>query len=333
MPLRSRHLFPFLSLVAILSLSVCAVSDKKESPDHYQALFGRYTRIFTPPVPEKASFAGEEVPLQDYYVKEALDREIMAATFMHSSSILFFKRASRWFPVIEPILAKNGIPDDFKFLAVAESNLANAVSPAKAEGYWQFLATTGKQYGLEINEFVDERYHMEKSTEAACRYFKAAYTKFGQWSLVAAAYNRGSEGLDRAISSQRASGYYDLYLNDETSRYVYRIIALKEVYIHPVKYGFYLRENDLYPPLKTRDIAVDSAVADLPRFAAGLSIHYRLLRELNPWIRQYSLPNKQRKTYVFKVPADANAMTVKGLYPSGNSATFFNDSLRINELQ
>lgn len=333
MPFRSRHLFPFLLLIAILSLSVCAVSDKKESPDHYQALFGRYTRSFSPPVPEKAKFAGEEVPLQVYYVKEALDREILAATFMHSSSILFFKRAYRWFPVIEPILAKNGIPDDFKFLAVAESNLANAVSPAKAEGYWQFLASTGKQYGLEVNEFVDERYHMEKATEAACRYFKAAYAKFGQWSLVAAAYNRGSEGLDRAISSQQASGYFDLYLNEETSRYVYRIIALKEIYLNPVKYGFYLRESDLYPPLRTRDVKVDSSIADLPGFARGLSIHYRLLRELNPWIQQYSLPNKQHKTYVFKVPADGNAMTVKGMFPSENSATFFNDSLRINELQ
>lgn len=246
---------------------------------------------------------------------------------------MMFKRANRWFPVIEPILARNGIPDDFKFLAVAESNLANVVSPAKAEGVWQFLETTGKQYGLEINDQVDERYHLEKATEAACAYFKAAYSKFGQWSLVAAAYNRGSEGLERAIQNQQVNNYFELYLNDETARYLYRIVALKEIYKQPVPYGFYLRESDFYKPVPTRLIHVDSSIASLPLFAKSLSINYRILRELNPWIRNYSLPNKSGKVYSFKIPE-------AGVLDSGidqkhdpQSATFFHDSLKINDLR
>ncbi len=332
MRLTAGNLFFFLSMLAILTLTVCAVGDKNESEDHYEVLFGRNTRIFTPPLPESASFAGEKMPLDLYYVREALDRELMAATYMHSSTILMFKRAQRWFPVIEPILKKSGIPDDFKFLAVAESNLANVTSPAKAEGYWQFLEATGKQYGLEITETVDERYNMERATEAACAYLNAAKARFGQWALVAAAYNRGSEGLDKAIKNQGVSNYYDLYLNDETSRYVYRIVALKEVYNNPVKYGFYLREQDFYPPIKTRDLIVDSSISNLPAFAKNLGINYRILRELNPWLQNYSLANKSGKRYTLKIPEE-QAIRRPAESGSGKSATFFRDSLKIVDLQ
>lgn len=321
------------ALLVIIGFSVCATSEKKEADDHYNVLFNRNTKIFSPPLPENATFAGEKVPMNLYYVREALDREIMATTFMHSTTIMMFKRACRWFPVIEPILARNGIPDDFKFLAVAESNLLNVVSPAKAEGYWQFLESTGKQYGLEINDNVDERYHMEKATEAACGYFRAAYSKFGQWSLVAAAYNRGSDGLERAIQNQQVNNYFDLYLNDETSRYVYRIIALKELYNQPVQYGFYLRESDFYKPIRTRVIQVDSSIASLPVFAKSHSINYRILRELNPWIRNYSLPNKSGKTYTFKIPEAGALDSGKNQKNDPQSASFFHDSLMINDLQ
>jgi hypothetical protein len=320
------------TLLIILTFSVCAIKEKNQPDDTYKVLFGRHTKIFAPPLPEQVSFCNEKVPLDIFYVRESLDREIMASTFMHSTSIMMFKRAARWFPVIEPILARNGVPDDFKFLAVAESNLLNVVSPAKAEGYWQFLESTGKQYGLEINDYVDERYHMEKATEAACAYFKAAYAKFGSWALVAAAYNRGSDGLERAIQNQKTQNYYELYLNDETSRYVYRIIALKEIYLNPVKYGFYMRKSDLYPPFNTSAVKVDSSIQNLPAFARSYSSNFRIFRELNPWIRNYALPNKSGKTYIFKIPADGQPVAA---YPDKESGTetFFNDTLNIIDLR
>ncbi|MEI6436203.1 MAG: lytic transglycosylase domain-containing protein [Bacteroidota bacterium] len=327
-----KYIFLISGLMAFVALTVCAVVDKKNLDDIYTSLFSRNTKVFSPPIPAVADFAGENVPLNLYYVNEALDREIMASAFMHSSSILMFKRANRWFPVIEPILKKNGIPDDFKFLAVAESNLNNVVSPAKAEGYWQFLKATGIQYGLEINENVDERYNIEKATQAACGYFKASYKKFGNWTLVAASYNRGSDGLEHAVENQKVSNYYDLYLNDETSRYVFRIIAIKEVYNNPVRYGFYLRQQDFYPQIPVKTVTVDSSIPSLPAFAKKLAINYRILRELNPWIRNYSLPGKQGKTYIFNVPADGAMIVKRQIAKDENSETFFHDTLKINEL-
>jgi hypothetical protein len=328
-----KYIAALSGLLVLLILTVCAVVDKKDQDGIYNRLFGRHTKIFSPSAPSKASFANENVPLDLYYVREALDREIMASTFMHSTTIMMFKRAHRWFPVIEPILKKNGIPDDFKFVAVAESNLANVVSPAKAEGYWQFLETTGKEYGLEINDNVDERYHLEKATEAACAYFNAAYKKFGQWTLVAASYNRGSDGLTRAIENQKVNNYYDLYLNEETARYVFRIIALREVYQNPVRYGFYLQQSDFYPAIPVRTVSIDTPVGSLPVFAKSLSINYRILRELNPWIQNYTLPNKSGKTYTFKIPAEGALNTRNISSQPARSETFFNDTLNIHELQ
>jgi len=231
-------------LLLICAISVCAIVEVKNQDKEYRSLFYRHTRVIAPEIPLKTGFAGEECPLDTYFIREAFEREILANTFMHSSTIMMFKRANRWFPVIEPILKQNGIPDDFKFLAVAESNLVNAVSPAGAEGYWQFIKPTGQKYGLEINDNIDERYNMEKATQAACDYFKDAYQDFKSWTLVAASYNRGIEGIHKALDNQNVNNYYDLYLNDETSRYVFRIMAMKEVYYHPVKYGFYLRETN-----------------------------------------------------------------------------------------
>jgi hypothetical protein len=319
-------------LVVVAFFSIRALISKSDADRKYNGLFHRHTKIFAPPVPSAASFAGEPVPLDKYYVREALEREILAATFMHTSTILMFKRANRWFPVIEPILKQQGIPDDFKYLALAESNLANVVSPAGAEGYWQFLKPTGQKYGLEINDNVDERYHMIKATVAACNYFSEAYGKFGNWTLAAASYNRGLDGLSRALENQAVSNFYDLYLNDETSRYIYRIVAMKEIYNHPVRYGFYLRQQDFYPQVPTRSVTVDSSISNLPQFAKQMNSNFRILRELNPWIQNYTLPNKSRKTYTLLFPLD-NSVSQKALMEKVPvSEIFYHDTLKISEV-
>lgn len=329
---RKQYILSFSGLLIISAISICAIVSVKNQEQEYRSLFQRHMKVFAPEIPVKASFAGESVPLDIYYVREAFEREILANTFMHSTSIMVFKRANRWFPVIEPILKKNGIPDDFKFLAVAESNLVNVVSPAGAEGYWQFIKPTGQKYGLEINDKVDERYNMEKATQAACDYFKDAFQKFNNWTLVAASYNRGQDGLQRALDNQRTNNYYDLYLNDETSRYVFRIMAIREVYNNPGKYGFLLREQDFYQQIPARIVTVDSAITDLPSFARKMSVNYRILREMNPWIRDYSLPNSSRKSYAFKIPKEG-ALSYNTLMKNVPAQeTFFHDTLKINEI-
>ncbi len=319
-------------LLLICAVSVCAIVVVKNQEREYHNLFSRHMRVIAPGVPDKASFAGEAAPLDLIYVREAFEREILANTFMHSTTIMMFKRANRWFPVIEPILKKNGIPDDFKFLVVAESNLVNVVSPAGAEGYWQFIKTTGQKYGLEINEKVDERYNMEKATQAACDYFKDAYSDYKSWTLVAASYNRGIDGIRKALENQKVTNYYDLYLNDETSRYVFRIMAIREVYNHPVQYGFFLRETDFYPQIPARLVVIDTCIGNLPAFARTMGINYRILREMNPWIRNYSLPNNSKKTYTFRIPEDG-ALSYEALMKKNPlRETFFHDTLKINDI-
>jgi len=319
-------------LLMVCGICIFAAAEIKNHDKEYFALFGRHMKVFSPEIPVSANFAGEAVPLEVIYVKEAFDREIMAGTFMQSSTIMMFKRACRWFPVIEPILKKNGIPDDFKFLVLAESNLVNVVSPAGAEGYWQFIKTSGVRYGLEINEFVDERYNMEKATQAACNYFRDAYKNLNNWTLVAASYNRGIDGIGKALVKQKVNNYFDLYLNDETSRYVFRIIALKEIYNHPVRYGFYLRVRDFYPQINCRMVVIDSSINNLLVFAKRLSVNYRILREFNPWIRNYSLPNKSRKIFVFQIPKEGALNAEQVLKKVLPSEVFFHDTLKINEV-
>ncbi len=316
----------------VLLVSVCAVVDKQLPEQQYRALFYENTKVMGPEVPAEASFAGEQAPLDMIYVREALDREIMAATFMHSSSIMMFKRANRWFPVIEPILKKNGIPDDFKYLAVAESNLTNVTSPAGAEGYWQIMKATGIKYGLEINEFVDERYHIEKATEAACRYLREAQQTFKNWTVTAASYNRGMGGMDKALKNQRQSDFYELWLNEETARYIYRILALKEVYLNPARYGFYLLESNFYPQIPARTVTVDTAIRDLPAFAGKFGISYKMLRELNPWIQEYSLPNKTGKRYQFLIAEKKELRTDRLMKKIQPGESFFHDTLTMKSI-
>lgn len=258
--------------------------------------------IFPIPIPEKLSFAGEEVPLQYYDVRESLDRELQVNTFWHSQTVLLLKRANRYFPIIEPILKKNSIPDDFKYLAVAESGLTQAISPAKAVGFWQLLEATAKEYGLEVNREVDERYHIEKSTEAACQYLKKAYEKYGTWTMAAASYNFGMNGINRQIDRQDSYLYYDMVLGDETGRYVFRILALKVIFENPKQYGFFLEKSDLYPPLEFTEVRVDSSITSIAAFARKFDTNYKLLKMFNPWLRENYLSNKQGKSYSIKIP-------------------------------
>jgi len=330
MKVNFKYILVSLGVVVVCGTCIYAVKEVRDQEKDYRSQFQRYYRIYSPEIPKKLDFAGEKVPLDLFFVRESLDREIMANTFMHSSTIMMFKRASRWFPVIEPILKKNNIPDDFKFLALAESNLSNAVSPSGAEGFWQFLKATGQKYGLEITDEVDERYNVEKATEAACQYFNEAFVEYKNWTVVAASFNRGIDGVGKAIEKQQTTDYYNLFLVDETARYVYRIIAMKQVYNNPTKYGFFLKQNDFYPPLSTYTIVIDSSINDLPAFALKLKINYRVLKEFNPWLRRYSLTNKTAKVYSIKLPVEGSLSwdILKTHLPQGG--TFFNDTLKIS---
>lgn len=253
-------------------------------------------------LPDSLYFAGERVPLENFDTRESLDRELNSNAYFHSSTLLLIKRSHRYFPVIEPILKEYGIPDDFKYLAVAESNLTNAVSPVGATGFWQFMPSTAKEYGLEINKEIDERYHLEKSTGAACRYFLKSYEKYGNWTMVAAAYNRGSNGVDRQIEIQEQNNYYDLLLPEETSRYLFRILAFKTIFSQPAKYGFVIPEEHLYPPVEYITVNIDTTVNSFASFAAVFGTNYKILKALNPWLRQPYLNNSSGESYEIKVP-------------------------------
>jgi len=253
-------------------------------------------------LPYKLDFCNEPVPLERLDVRESLDRELLVNTYWHSQTFLLFKRANRFFPLIEPILKNNNIPDDFKYLALIESGFTNVVSAAGATGFWQFLKTTGEKYGLIINDEVDERYNLEKSTQAACKYINNSYSFFKNWTLAAAAYNMGDVGLSNQIKNQKVFNYYDLFLNSETARYIYRILAIKIIFENPQKYGFYFEKEDLYPLVNTQKISIDSAITDLAQFALDLGINYKILKEYNPWLRKPSLQNKTKNTYQISIP-------------------------------
>ncbi|MGC8825315.1 MAG: lytic transglycosylase domain-containing protein [Bacteroidales bacterium] len=252
-------------------------------------------------VPVKLTFAGEPVPLEYFDVRESLDREIQVNTYFHSQTILLIKRAARFFPEIEKILQQENVPDDFKYLAVIESGLQNVISPAKAAGFWQFLKKTATEYGLEVNDEVDERYHLEKATRAACQYLKYAYSELGSWTLAAAAYNAGINAIKQAIASQRQQLYYDLQLNEETTRYVYRILAIKLILTNPAQYGFHVDSTELYQPLPFTEIKIDTVINDLSQFAIQQGSNLKVLLLLNPWIRSNTLKPNGQKSYVLRI--------------------------------
>ena len=262
------------------------------------------SHMFTPvELPDKLEFAGEKVPMEYYDVRENLDRELLSTVYFHSQTIRYIKSAPRYFSVIEPILKANGIPEDFKYLCVAESGFdTRAVSPSKAAGLWQLLESSAKENGLEVNAEIDERFNIVKATEVACRMFKSAYDKYGSWSLVAASYNGGRMGLDQKIATQKVKNYYDLLFVEETSRYIFRILAYKLVLENPEKYGFQIKKNELYPIIKTEDVEIKGPVADWADFAIKNGINYKILKNFNPWLRETYLKNPGRKTYILKIP-------------------------------
>ena len=291
--------------VVVLLISSWVTSSKpgKEENEAYIKHVNERYRIFSLPLPEKADFCGELAPLEQWDVAEKFDREMLVNTYWHSNTLLSIKRAYRWFPVIEPILKEQGIPDDFKYLALIESGCINATSPSGAGGFWQFLPETATQYGLEVNDEVDERYHVEKSTRAACAYFKDAYARFGTWSLVAASYNMGMGGVQKQADRQGSKDYYQLLLNEETARYVFRILAIKELMNNADKYGFVVRPTDLYTPLSSTTITLNQGVEDFAAYAQQNGINYKTLKLYNPWLRQSYLKNKSNKIYEIKIPA------------------------------
>lgn len=254
-------------------------------------------------IPTTMSFAGEEVPLNIPDVFERFDRELHINSYMHNSTIFIMKRAGRWLPQIEQILKENGIPDDFKYQALIESALLNDTSPRGAVGFWQIMEPAGKELGLEIRDEVDERYDPLKATAAACKYLKKAHEKFGNWTLAAASYDRGMAGLDRALENQKVRSYYDLFLNDETARYIFRLLAMKEIMEHPSKYGFDIGQKYLYQPEPVKYVEVDETVKDLVDFSISNGTSYKILKRLNPWLRDDRLTVKKNRVYKIALPA------------------------------
>ena len=254
--------------------------------------------------PQSISFAGEVVPLYKHYVLERLDRELLVNNFWHSNSILVLKRAPKYFPIIEPILQENGIPDDFKYLAVIESGLTNVTSPAGAEGFWQFMPQTARDYGLEVNGDIDERLNLIKSTESAAAYLMDAYAEFGNWTLAAAAYNAGVQRIKTSLEKQQTNSYYDLFLNEETSRYMYRMLATKLIFESPERYGFVIPKAQTYPFPKTKLVKVGTSPIDWVAFAKSHNMSYADLREMNPWIKGYQLSNWNNTEYKIRVLVD-----------------------------
>lgn len=306
----------FLGGAIVASGIILSIAGKKDVPS--VVMNHPNSTLVIPRLPEDLNFAGERVPMKDADVLERMDRELLVNTFWHSNTILMLKRANKFFPVIEPILKKNGVPDDFKYLCMIESGLDNVVSPSNAAGFWQFLASTGKRYGLEVTDEVDERYHLEKATEAACKYLKDNHEKLGSWTLAAAAYNMGENGVERQLKSQGVETYYDLYLNRETARYLFRILAAKEIHNRQSEYGFLLQEDALYSAIPTREISIDSTIVSWPEFALQQGTNYKYLKILNPWIRDRKLNNRSKKTYQVLLPAKSKPAKVEKELETGD---------------
>lgn len=289
-------LITLLSITFFNALHMSDVSPEKNTSETYA--------IKALKIPSDLTFAGEKVPTELYDIKERMDRELLVNTYWQSNGLLLIKKAHKYFPLIEPMLKKYGIPDDFKYLAVAESGLENNSSPAGAAGFWQFLKSSAKEYGLEVNQNVDERYNLEKATRIAAEYLKKSKERFGTWTLAAAAYNAGNARIARNLKRQQVDNYYDLLLNNETARYVFRIVALKEVLSYPKKYGFEFDEEDLYKLPNTQIVEVDTVITNIASFAKTFNTNYKELKLHNAWLRENKLNNKSRKLYQIKIPND-----------------------------
>ena len=297
----------YINIIAVVIVSILfynAVSPDKVDVinDNDQTNTHENYKIKALELPKNINLAGERVPLEIPDVKERMDRELLVNTYWQSNGLLLMKRANKYFPIIEPLLKKYGLPDDFKFLALAESGFTDETSTAGAAGMWHFMKKTGREFGLEINNNVDERYHIEKSTKVAAEYLIKSKERFGSWTLAAAAYNAGNYGVAKRLETQQVSNYYDALLPDETERYVFRILALKEIINNPKKYGFLLEEKDLYTLPKTYTVKVDTAISNITSFANGYGLTYKEFKIHNPWLRENKLNNKSRKLYEIKIP-------------------------------
>ena len=259
-------------------------------------------KVYALELPDTLSFAGEKVPLDSPDLRERLDRELLVNTYWQSNMMLLLKRANKYFPTIEKILNEEGVPGDLKYLSVIESGLENVVSPAGARGFWQIMRTTGREYGLEVNSNVDERYHIAFSTRMAAQYLKKAKQKFGSWTLAAASYNRGMSGIQRNLNTQKVESYFDLRLGQETSRYVFRVLAVKEIIENPSKYGYVFDDTDLYYSVPVRLHGLDTAISNLTAFAEKMGVNYKILKIHNPWLLQNHLNNRSRKYYEIAIP-------------------------------
>ncbi len=301
-----RNLKPFTWIIPVVVLIIGVLSfmfNKYEEIDKSE-LIRRTYGVFALEIPDSLTFAGEKVPLENFDTWESLDRELLVNTYFHSQTLLYIKKTTRYFPVIEPLLNEYNIPEDFKYLPLVESGLSNVVSPAKAVGFWQLMEGTARDYGLEVNAEVDERYHLEKSTRAACKYLLKSYEKYQNWTMVAASYNNGRRGVDRQIEKQDEMNYYNLLLNEETARYIFRILAIKLILEDPQKYGFYFEADDLYQSIPYYEVVVDSSVSSFSEFAENFNTNYKMLKFLNPWLRESYLSNKNGRSYRIKIPEE-----------------------------
>lgn len=297
-----------LTIIAVVTFAVFKLfvystpPDVQDDDDDYYEQMEKNYIIYSPFVPDSMNFCGEPLPLDRFDVKQAVDYEFLKIMYWQSETILYIKRMQEVFAIVEPILKKHGVPDDFKYLLVTESGMVNVVSPAKAEGYWQFLKATAQEYGLEVNSEVDERYDLIKSTEAACEYIIDAKNALGNWTLAAASYNAGRAGLTTKMDKQQEDCFYDLLLVTETSRYIYRIAVFKVILSNPRRYGFNVRSVDGYKLPDIDVIEVNTSISDLVGFAKQYGTSYKMLKTLNPWLRSDKLTNSSGKTYFISVP-------------------------------
>jgi hypothetical protein len=305
------------SIVFLTHFFISSTYTSNSDTVHQQGFNSKYN-VYSVLKPDNLKFANENIPQSTFDVWERLDKELLKNIYWQSNTLLYFKRANKYFPIIEEILEKNNIPSDFKYLALIESGFEYKVSPSGAAGFWQIMKGTAREYGLEVNYAIDERYHLKKSTEAACKYLQKAYDKFGSWTMAAASYNMGISGVQRQVKKQNTNNYFNLYLNDETSRYVFRIIVIKEIMENARKYGFVFRQNDLYSYPSVKQIRVDSTINNLYSFAQENDINYKILKRFNPWLRTSKLPDESRRVYFIDIPEKSEDLIFDDLVIEAN---------------
>lgn len=306
----SIYIFSIIATAAVIASINLSNSDLEKTESERPQVLSMTASV---EIPEEMTFAGEKIHFDRYDLRERMDRELNSFTYFHSTTMLLFKRANRIFPIIEPILKQEGVPDDLKYLAVIESSLdPRAVSPARATGLWQLLSGTAQELGLEVSSEVDERYHISKSTVAACRFLKDAYRRYGSWSAAVMSYNGGKARITSELSKQQAEEALDLWLVEETSRYYFRMMAIKSLFENPSKYGFILRGDQLYKPMEFKEVNVSTAIPNLASFARENGITYAQLKDFNSWLRDTKLTNKLGKTYTILIPTRESLYYKKG---------------------